>query len=219
VFNILVCEDEKNIRHLMREYLEQNGYNVYESENGEQALEMLDKAHIDLIITDIMMPLMDGYTLSDEIRQSGNDIPILMVTAKETLDDKRKGFNIGIDDYMVKPIDIDEMILRVCALLRRSKTASERKLVVGSTILNLDGFTINEKELPKKEFLLIFKLLSQPGRIFTRFQLMEEIWGYDSESDVRTIDVHIKRLREKVEENPDFEIVTVKGLGYKAVKK
>jgi DNA-binding response OmpR family regulator len=203
----------------MREYLEQNGYNVYESENGEQALEMLDKAHIDLIITDIMMPLMDGYTLSDEIRQSGNDIPILMVTAKETLDDKRKGFNIGIDDYMVKPIDIDEMILRVCALLRRSKTASERKLVVGSTILNLDGFTINEKELPKKEFLLIFKLLSQPGRIFTRFQLMEEIWGYDSESDVRTIDVHIKRLREKVEENPDFEIVTVKGLGYKAVKK
>ena len=215
----MVCEDEKNIRHLMREYLEQNGYNVYESENGEQALEMLDKAHIDLIITDIMMPLMDGYTLSDEIRQSGNDIPILMVTAKETLDDKRKGFNIGIDDYMVKPIDIDEMILRVCALLRRSKTASERKLVVGSTILNLDGFTINEKELPKKEFLLIFKLLSQPGRIFTRFQLMEEIWGYDSESDVRTIDVHIKRLREKVEENPDFEIVTVKGLGYKAVKK
>ena len=222
MFNILVCEDEKNIRKLMCEYLKKENYNVFESENGEIALERLDTAHIDLLITDIMMPEMDGYKLSKELRDAGYELPILMITAKETIDDKKIGFTVGADDYMVKPIDMDEMLIRVGALLRRAKIASDKKLVVGNTTFDYNNFTVtifnDTLELPKKEFQLIFKLLSQPNKIFTRQQLMEEIWGYDIESDERTVDVHIKRLREKFEGNRDFEIFTVRGLGYKAVK-
>jgi len=222
VFNILVCEDEKNIRYLMCEYLKKENYNVFESENGEMALQVLDTAHIDLLITDIMMPKMDGNALSKELREAGYDLPILMITAKETIEDKKKGFHNGVDDYMVKPIDLDEMLLRISALLRRSKIASEKKMTVGSTLFDYNNFsvTVNDEniELPKKEFQLIYKLLSQQNRIFTRNQLMDEIWGFDAESDVRTVDVHIKRLREKFDGNQDFKIITVKGLGYKAVK-
>jgi len=222
VFNILVCEDEKNIRYLMCEYLKKENYNVFESENGEMALQVLDTAHIDLLITDIMMPKMDGNALSKELREAGYDLPILMITAKETIEDKKKGFHNGVDDYMVKPIDLDEMLLRISALLRRSKIASEKKMTVGSTLFDYNNFsvTVNDEniELPKKEFQLIYKLLSQQSRIFTRNQLMDEIWGFDAESDVRTVDVHIKRLREKFDGNQDFKIITVKGLGYKAVK-
>ena len=222
MFNILVCEDEKNIRYLMCEYLKKENYNVFESENGEMALQVLDTAHIDLLITDIMMPKMDGNALSKELREAGYDLPILMITAKETIEDKKKGFHNGVDDYMVKPIDLDEMLLRISALLRRSKIASEKKMTVGSTLFDYNNFsvTVNDEniELPKKEFQLIYKLLSQQNRIFTRNQLMDEIWGFDAESDVRTVDVHIKRLREKFDGNQDFKIITVKGLGYKAVK-
>ena len=222
MFNILVCEDEKNIRYLMCEYLKKENYNVFESENGEMALQVLDTAHIDLLITDIMMPKMDGNALSKELREAGYDLPILMITAKETIEDKKKGFHNGVDDYMVKPIDLDEMLLRISALLRRSKIASEKKMTVGSTLFDYNNFsvTVNDEniELPKKEFQLIYKLLSQQSRIFTRNQLMDEIWGFDAESDVRTVDVHIKRLREKFDGNQDFKIITVKGLGYKAVK-
>jgi two-component system, OmpR family, response regulator len=169
-----------------------------------------------------MMPIIDGYALSKELREAGYELPILVITAKDTIDDKKKGFKIGIDDYMVKPVDMDELVLRVFALLRRAKIASEKEMVVGTTIFNYDNYTVTVNniniELPKREFQLIFKLLSQPNRIFTRHQLMDEIWGYNAESDMRTVDVHIKRLRERFEGNKDFEIVTVKGLGYKAVK-
>ena len=222
MFNILVCEDDRNIRRLICEYLKKENYNVFESENGEEALNVLDASHIDLLITDIMMPIIDGYALSKELREAGYELPILMITAKDTIEDKKKGFNIGIDDYMVKPVDMDELVLRVFALLRRAKIASEKELVVGNTIFNYDNYTAAANnvniELPKREFQLVFKLLSQPNRIFTRHQLMDEIWGYNAESDMRTVDVHIKRLRERFEGNKDFEIVTVKGLGYKAVK-
>ena len=221
MFNIMVVEDDSNQRRLMATVLEQYGYNVTEARDGVDALDQMDKKHIDLIILDIMMPRMDGFELTDTLRQTGCNIPILMVTAKQSPLDKRKGFIIGTDDYMTKPIDEEEMVLRVGALLRRSRIVNERKLTVGSTTLHYDGFTVSHTdgsdELPQKEFLLLFKLLSYPNKIFTRRQLMDEIWDMDSESDERTVDVHISRLRDRYRNNPDFEIVTVRGLGYKAV--
>ena len=221
MFNIMVVEDDANQRKLMTTVLEQYGYTVVQACDGIDALEQMDKKHIDLIILDIMMPRMDGFELTDTLRQTGCNIPILMVTAKQSPIDKRKGFIIGTDDYMVKPIDEEEMVLRVGALLRRSRIVNERKLTVGSTTLHYDGFTVShpdgEDELPQKEFLLLFKFLSDPNKIFTRRQLMDEIWDMDSESDERTVDVHISRLRERYRSNPDFEIITVRGLGYKAV--
>ena len=221
MFNIMVVEDDNNTRKLMCTVLEQYGYSTYPANDGIDGLEILDKKHIDLIVLDIMMPRMDGFELTETLRQSGCNIPILMVSAKQSPVDKRKGFIIGTDDYMTKPIDEEEMVLRVGALLRRSKIASERKLSIGSTMLTYDSFSVNVNgetmELPQKEFLLLFKLLSYPNKIFTRRQLMDEIWDMDSESDERTVDVHISRLRDRYRNNSDFEIVTVRGLGYKAV--
>ncbi len=221
MFNIMIVEDDVNQRKLMSTVLEQYGYNVIQACDGIDALDQLDKKHIDLIILDIMMPRMDGFEFTETIRQAGSNIPILMVTAKQSPVDKRKGFIIGTDDYMTKPVDEEEMVLRVGALLRRSKIVSEKKLTVGSTTLYYDSFTVVSgdvtNEHPQKEFLLLFKLLSYPGKIFTRRQLMDEIWDMDSESDERTVDVHVSRLREKYRSCPDFEIVTVRGLGYKAV--
>ena len=221
MFNIMIVEDDTNQRKLMSAVLEQYGYNVTQAIDGIDALEQLDKKHIDLIILDIMMPRMDGFEFTETIRQSGSNTPILMVTAKTSPVDKRKGFIIGTDDYMTKPVDEEEMVLRVGALLRRAKIASEKKLTVGTTSLYYDSFTVvcgdTTNEHPQKEFLLLFKLLSYPGKIFTRRQLMDEIWDMDSESDERTVDVHVSRLREKYRNCPDFEIVTVRGLGYKAV--
>lgn len=221
MFNIMVVEDDNNTRKLMCTVLEQYGYSTYPAIDGIDGLEILDKKHIDLIVLDIMMPRMDGFEFTETLRQSGCNIPILMVSAKQSPVDKRKGFIIGTDDYMTKPIDEEEMVLRVGALLRRSKIASERKLSIGSTMLAYDSFSVNVNgeimELPQKEFLLLFKLLSYPNKIFTRRQLMDEIWDMDSESDERTVDVHISRLRERYRQNPDFEIITVRGLGYKAV--
>lgn len=222
MFNIMVVEDDTNSRKLMCTVLEQYGYNTIPATDGVDALEMLEKKYVDLIVLDIMMPRMDGFEFTQILRQSGCNIPILMVTAKQSPVDKRKGFIIGTDDYMTKPIDEEEMVLRVGALLRRSKIASERKLTVGSTVLYYDSFCVTvdgkgETELPQKEFLLLFKLLSYPGKIFTRRQLMDEIWDMESESDERTVDVHISRLRDRYRNNTDFEIVTVRGLGYKAV--
>ncbi len=223
MFGILICEDDRNIRRLIAEYLSREGYTVFESENGEKALSVMEETHIDLIITDIMMPVMDGVELVRNIRSSGCDIPVLMITAKGSMEDKRIGFGSGADDYLVKPVDMEELLLRTAALLRRSKAVSERKLVTGSIVLDYNSFTAtwNEQNIPltNKEFLMLFKLLSQSDRIFTRAQLMDEIWGYDSDSTDRTVDVHISRLREKFQGCPDFEIVTVKGLGYKAVRK
>lgn len=221
MFHILVVEDDKNLRRLMAAYLEQGGYEVYHAEDGEAALSILDSTHIDLMISDIMMPNMDGYELVEELRSAGFTLPVLMVTAKETFEDKKKGFLVGTDDYMVKPIDMDEMLLRVAALLRRANIANEHRLQIGDDVLlDYDSLTVRAHgklfELPKKEFYLLFKLLSYPKKIFTRQQLMDEIWGMDAEADERTVDVHIKRLREKFEDLPEFKIITIRGLGYKA---
>lgn len=222
MFNIMVVEDDTNSRKLMCTVLEQYGYTAIPATDGVDALEMLDKKHVDLIVLDIMMPRMDGFEFTQILRQSGCNTPILMVTAKQSPVDKRRGFILGTDDYMTKPIDEEEMVLRVGALLRRSKIAHERKLTVGSTSLLYDSLEVKAEgrgaqELPQKEFLLLFKLLSYPGKIFTRRQLMDEIWDMESESDERTVDVHVSRLRERFRGNPDFEIITVRGLGYKAV--
>lgn len=223
MFSVLVCEDDKNIRRLMAEYLVRGGYTVTECENGAEALESFGQSHVDLLITDVMMPSVDGFELVRELREAGFDTPVLMITARGTMEDKKTGFGCGADDYIVKPFDMEEMLLRAAALLRRAGTASEKRLTVGDTVLDYNDFSVSREgetvSLPNKEFLILFKLLSRPNRIFTRTQLMDEIWGYDSDSDQRTVDVHIRRLREKFESSPDFEIVTVKGLGYKAVKK
>ena len=223
MFNILIVEDVKNLRKLIGTVLKQNGFNVLCANDGEQALEILDSTKADLIICDIMMPNMDGYELTESLRWSNYNMPILMITAKETLEDKRKGFLSGADDYMVKPINTDEMLLRVNALLRRSKIATEHRIEVGEVVIDYDTLSVQSATeriiLPKKEFLLLFKLMSYPKKIFTRQQLMDDIWGLDSETDERTVDVHIKRLREKLVNIEEFEIVTVRGLGYKAEKK
>ena len=221
MFQIMVVEDDTNTRRLMETVLKQHGYQPILACDGMEALEKMESRHVDLIVLDLMMPRMDGYEFTRTLRDSGSDIPILMVTAKETPQDKKKGFIIGTDDYMVKPVDEEEMILRIAALLRRARIVSERSLTVGSTTLSYDAMTVQSMgrtlTLPKKEFLLLFKLLSYPGRIFTRRQLMDEIWDLDSESDERTVDVHINRLRDRFRGNADFEIQTVRGLGYKAV--
>ena len=225
MFRILVVEDDVNTRKLMQAVLSQNGYEPVPAADGVEALDILDKKHIDLILLDIMMPRMDGYEFTEIIRgkQMLRDIPILMVTARETPADKRKGFLIGTDDYMVKPVDEDEMILRIAALLRRSRIVNEHRLLVGGTLLDYDSFSVSSEgyisELPRKEFLLLYKLLSYPGKIFTRRQLMDEIWDMDSDTDERTVDVHINRLRDRFKGNPDFDIVTVRGLGYKAMRR
>ncbi len=223
MFQILICEDEANIRKLMRVYLRGENYSVHECENGAQALEIVGSTHIDLLVTDVMMPEMDGYELVQHLRDAGYTFPVLMVTAKETIDDKKRGYELGIDDYMVKPADMDEMLMRVSALLRRAKSANEKCIILGSTEIDYDQFLVRVSEenihLPKKEFQLLFLLISNLNHLYTRMQILDEIWGYDADSDERTVDVHIKRLREKFEHSQDFEIVTVRGVGYKAVKK
>lgn len=223
MFHILVVEDNPNARKLMEAVLKQNGYEPLLAADGVEALDVLDNKHVDLIVLDVMMPRMDGYEFTETLRSSGCDLPILMVTAKEKPADKRKGFIIGTDDYMVKPVDEEEMILRIAALLRRSKIVNEHRLTIGSTVLDYDALSVKTaegiSELPKKEFLLLFKLLSYSNKIFTRRQLMDEIWDMDSDTDERTVDVHINRLRDRFRNNPDFDIVTVRGLGYKAVKR
>lgn len=223
MFNILVVEDDANTRKLMCAVLKRNGFFTHAAEHGNSALDIMDKQHIDIIVLDLMMPGMDGYELCRELRAAGYNLPILMVTAKQELQDKREGFLAGTDDYMTKPVDEQEMVLRIKALLRRAQIAISRKVEVGSTELNYDTLTVMHDEqsitLPQKEFYLLFKLLSYPGVIFTRIQLMDEIWGVDTETDERTVNVHINRLREKFQSNPDFEIVTIRGLGYKAEKR
>ncbi|MEC0134196.1 MULTISPECIES: response regulator transcription factor [Paenibacillus] len=222
MINILVVEDDKHVRRLLEAVLKREGYDVVTAEDGVKALEVLDSQHIDLIILDIMMPNMDGYEFAKEVRAADSLIPILMATAKQLPEDKKKGFRIGTDDYMTKPIDTEEMLLRIQALLRRSQIASARKLVVGKVILDYDALTVTREDekqtLPQKEFYLLYKLLSYPERIFTRIQLMDEIWGMESESTDTTVNVHINRLRKRFDAYPEFELVSVRGLGYKAVR-
>ena len=223
MFQILVVDDDKNTRRLFRAVLESAGYRVCTAENGEDALSVLDREYIDLVVLDVMMPKMDGYAFTKTLRENQNDLPILMVSAKQLPADKKQGFLAGTDDYMTKPVDEDEMLLRIRALLRRAKIASDRKITIGDVVLDYDRFTVTRngetQELPQKEFLLLYKLLSEPGRIFTRIQLMDEIWGADSETGWETVTVHIARLRKRFDGWKEFEILSVRGLGYKAVKK
>lgn len=221
MFNILVVEDDKNLRKLITTYLQRNKYNTYEATNGEEALNVLDQSYIDLIVSDIMMPKMDGYELIKSLREAKYDVPILIITAKSEIEDKKEGFLLGADDYIVKPIDIEEMLLRVQVLLRRSKSASEKKIQIGDLLLNYNQLSVIKKDkvynLAQKEFYLLYKLLSTPNTIFTRQELIEEVWGLESDSDYRTVDVHIKRIREKMKDVDEFEIVTIRGIGYKAI--
>ena len=211
--NILVAEDDIALNKLICKVLQKDGHFVVSKKDGQEALNALDEMHIDLIVTDIMMPKLDGYELVESVRSFNPKIPVLFVTAKGSFNDKLRGFNLGADDYMVKPIDINELILRVNALLRRSKIANEQRIVIGDTILDSEAYTVTTDgtcvTLPQKEFLLLFKLLSYPDRVFTRFEIMDEIWGYESESDEKTINVHISKLRSRYENNKDFSIETV----------
>ena len=219
----MVVEDDTELRDLFCAVLTERGYQTLPAAGGMEALDILGHSYVDLIISDIMMPKLDGFTLTEQLRNANYDMPILIITALDGLEDKRRGFRAGTDDYMVKPIDVNEMVWRVEALLRRSQIYSERRITIGSTVLDCDSLTVSfggtDTSLPQKEFLLLFRLLSSMNRIFTRRQLMDELWGLDSEADPHTLEVHISRLRERFRDNPDFEIVTVRGLGYKAVKR
>lgn len=221
MFNILIVEDDRELRELFCTVLTQNGYRPLESGDGEEALKVMETEYVDLIISDIMMPNMDGYELTREIRSANMDLPVLMITAKDSSFYKKEGFQAGTDDYMVKPVDVNEMIWRIKALLRRSQAAHERRLTAGRTLLFCDSYSVVREEeqtiLPPREFNLLYKLLSTPNRTFTRMQLMDEIWGMESNAATHTLEVHVGRLRERFRDNPDFEIVTVHGLGYKAV--
>jgi DNA-binding response OmpR family regulator len=223
MFCILVVDDDKNTRLLLKTVLEAENYTVFTADNGQTALDVMDREHIDLVVLDIMMPKMDGYEFTKTLRETQNNLPILMVSAKQLPEDKKKGFLVGTDDYMTKPIDEEEMLLRIKALLRRAKIVSERKIIVGGVTLDYDSLTVTKngetQELPQKEFLLLYKLLSYPGKIFTRIQLMDEIWGTESDTGWETVTVHIGRLRKRFEGWNEFEIISVRGLGYKAVKK
>ena len=223
MFHILVVDDDKNTRMYFEALLVSNGYTVSVAKDGEDALDVMDREHVDLVVLDVMMPRMDGYEFTRTLRECDNNLPILMVSAKQLPTDKNKGFAVGTDDYMTKPVDHEEFLYRIKALLRRAKIASERKIVIGEVIIDYDSLTVTRGdevvELPQKEFLLLYKLLSYPGKIFTRIQLMDEIWGAGSETGWETVTVHVGRLRRRFEGWSEFEIESVRGLGYKAVKK
>lgn len=222
MFKILIAEDDSELRQLFSHVLIKNGYSVTGVCNGKEALDALDKGYYDLIISDIMMPEMDGYELVSSLRTAGYSIPVMMITAKDAFDDMRMGFVSGTDDYMVKPVNVNEMVLRVGALLRRVQMINDRRLVIGGTVMECDSLTVTwdgqSAVLPQKEFMLLYKMASFPGRIFTRQQLMDDIWGYDSDTDTHTVDVHIGRLRDRFRDSKDFKIVTMRGVGYKVVK-
>ncbi len=222
MLKILIAEDDRELRRLFAHVLIKNGYAVKEVANGQEALDAMDRDYYDLIISDIMMPIMDGYQLVRMLRDAGNNTPVMMITAKDAFDDMRLGFLSGSDDYMIKPVNVNEMVIRVQALLRRAQMINERKQTIGNTVLECDTFTVTTGNeiisLPQKEFMLLYKMASYPNRIFTRQQLMDDVWGYDSESDSHTVDVHIGRLRDRFRDNPDFKIVTMRGVGYKVVK-
>ena len=222
MFKILIAEDDNELRQLFSHVLIKNGYSVVGVPNGQKALAAMETSYYDLIISDIMMPVMDGYELVRTIRASGYNTPVLMITARDAFDDMRVGFVSGTDDYMVKPVNVNELLLRVGALLRRAQIINERRLVVGDTVMECDSLTVTTNGqsmvLPQKEFMLLYKMASYPGRIFTRQQLMDDIWGYESETNTHTVDVHIGRLRDRFKDNRDFRIVTMRGLGYKVEK-
>ena len=222
MLKILIAEDDYELRQLFSHVLLKNRYAVKGVSNGREALDAMEQEYYDLVISDIMMPVLDGYSFVSQLRSAGNTTPVLMITAKDAFDDMRLGFLSGSDDYMVKPVNVNEMVLRVSALLRRAQMINERRQVMGGTVMECDSLTVTTEGssfvLPQKEFMLLYKMASFPGRIFTRQQLMDEIWGYESDSDTHTVDVHIGRLRERFRDNKDFKIVTIRGVGYKVVK-
>lgn len=222
MFDILVAEDDFKLNRIYCSALQDADFHTFAAYNGEEALKIVEEHPVDLVISDIMMPGMDGYTLTKQLREAHPALPILMISAKEEYADKRDGFLAGIDDYMVKPVDLNEMLLRVQALLRRAQIVTERKLTVGNTVLLYDSYAAEfdgkTVEIPQKEFLVLYKLMSYPNRTFTRRQLMDEFWGYESDSEERTVDVHINRLRERLKDCRDLRIDTVRGLGYRGVK-
>lgn len=221
MFQILVAEDNLNSAKLMKIILNQAGYKVVTATNGIEALEIIDSKHIDLIVLDVMMPLMDGYEFTRQLRQAGNNTPILMVTAKYQNEDKCEGFIAGTDDYMVKPVNEMELLLRIKALLRRSQIINEHKLKIGAVTLDYDSLSVskngNLQVLPQKEFYLLYTLLSAPEKVFTRLQLMDSIWGMNSETVDTTVNVHVNRLRKRFDGWKEFEIVAIRGIGYMAV--
>ena len=218
-----LAEDDFKLCQLLKKVLVKNGYFVTTVTNGKEALDTLNADYYDLLITDVMMPVIDGYELVSTIRDSGSTLPILVITAKSEFEDMRIAFLRGTDDFMVKPISVNEMVIRVGALLRRAQMIHERRQIIGDTTLDCDSLTITTTEesliLPQKEFMLLYKMISYPGRIFTRQELMNDIWGYSTNSDFHTVDVHIGRLRDKFRDNKDFEIITIRGIGYKVIKK
>lgn len=222
MYRILIAEDDAELRNLFTHVLTRTGYDVTGVDNGRKALDAIRADYFDLVISDIMMPVMDGYELVRQLRSEGLLLPVLMITAKDAFDDMRMGFSSGTDDYMVKPVNVNEMVLRVGALLRRAQMLTDRRLTIGSTVMEIDSLNVTQGNssfvLPQKEFMLLYKMASFPGKIFTRQQLMDEIWGIGSGSDSHTVDVHIGRLRERFRDNPDFLIVTMRGVGYKVVK-
>ncbi len=223
MYNVLVVEDEVNILKLMNIRLTKSGFNVFLAENGEQALAVVKKEEIDIIVADVMMPVMDGFEMVELLRAEGKAIPVIFVTAKESLDDKKTGFNLGADDYMVKPIDHEELVLRINALLKRADIRREKKLVVGNCTLDYESLSVigangEVSQLSKKEFLILYKLLSYPEKIFTKNQLMDEFWGYESDTYSDTVKVHINRIRNKISAFPEIDVVTVRGLGYRGIK-
>ncbi len=223
MFKILVAEDDASTNRLFCAILRRAGYEPVPATDGEDALQKMDEYKIDLLVCDVMMPRLDGFGLTQAIRESGSMLPILMVTAKALPEDKHRGFLVGTDDYITKPVDKEEMLLRIRALLRRARIVDERKITIGDVVLDYDTHTVRRghevQTLPPKEFSLLYKLLAYPDRTFTRLQLLDEIWGMDSESDERTVNVHINRLRTRFYDWPEFEIQTVRGLGYRAVRK
>ena len=223
MFKILVAEDDEQLRQLFCRVLSRNGFTAIPAKDGQDALEKLEQEYVDLVVSDIMMPRVDGYALVRALRENDDRIPVLMITAKDSFQDMQHGFLSGADDYMVKPINVNELVLRVHALLRRARMVAQRELQIGGSTLSYDSLSVRQGSrevfLPQKEFQLLYKLISSPGQIFTRQQLMDDIWGYDTQTDPRTVDVHINRLRDRFRDSGDFEIMTVRGVGYKAVKK
>lgn len=223
MYNILLVEDDAHILKLMDIWLTRSGFSVLTATNGEEALDMVKGGEVDLIVADVMMPKMDGFTMVETLRAEGNDIPVILATAKETIQDKKEGFNCGTDDYMVKPIDHEELILRINAIIKRADIRREKKITVGDCTVDYQTLSVyNEKGdkevFSKKEFLILYKLLTYPERIFTKSQLMDEFWGVDSDSFTDTVKVHINRIRNKIAKFPEIDIVTVRGFGYRGIK-
>lgn len=222
MFRILVVEDDESTRLFLEHTLYDGGYEPLMAQDSNQALELLDRKYVDLILLDLMLPGVDGFSFLEQLRRADRETPILILSARQSLSDKRRCYALGADSYLTKPIDGEELLLHIGAVLRRARIAAEHRLVIGHTVLTYDTLTVSRdeesQELPLKEFLILFKLLSYPGKIFTRHQLMDELWDLDTESDDHTISVHVNRLRNRFRDNPDFRIVTVRNLGYKAVR-